>query len=238
MAKIALTLGGILALAVAFSACTDDESDDRDSGGGGSSKFNVGSGGLKGVGGSALPGVGGSDAGATSAGGASEAGPPPGSCKGACGGVSSQECFCDPECELYGDCCADFGAECKNKFSLPTGCIIDPYFLLLCNPVTNEGCDAAGGEACDWAGAGMKCWADGNTVGPGEACYASLNKFCVATYTCEGATRVDPIGVCKRYCCASTDCGGSTCKAFYAQLGTLGVCSSSPDAGAGDAAGD
>lgn len=54
----------------------------------------------------------------------SSSAPPPGSgkadsptagasCKGKCSGASEDEsCWCDPGCEIIGDCCADFSSEC------------------------------------------------------------------------------------------------------------------------------
>ena len=35
-------------------------------------------------------------------------------CQGACGGLAaSGTCFCDTECDSFGDCCADVGAMCR-----------------------------------------------------------------------------------------------------------------------------
>ena len=38
------------------------------------------------------------------------------SCKDKCAGPSDDEsCWCDPGCEVVGDCCADFASECASK---------------------------------------------------------------------------------------------------------------------------
>lgn len=248
MRYLTLTAFGLLASGLSFSACSNDDDSDGEEGTGGGAVFKIGSGGMMSPDDPGPPGAGGEPdggpratggAGGGGAGGTGGTSPPPGSCKDNCGGVSDEECFCDPECELYGDCCADFAAECKKTFDLPPGCVIDPYFLLLCDPVTNQGC-VNDGEACDWAGGGMKCWPDGNTQNPGATCNANLNQFCVPGYTCDGATNQTPIGVCKKYCCSAQDCDGGACKPFDVQLGTLGVCGP-PDGGTGaggDAASD
>ncbi|HYH96401.1 S8 family serine peptidase [Hyalangium sp.] len=36
----------------------------------------------------------------------------PGSCQGLCGGAGNG-CFCDPSCEIYNDCCADYAQVCR-----------------------------------------------------------------------------------------------------------------------------
>jgi hypothetical protein len=37
-----------------------------------------------------------------------------GSCQSACGGAAPEKsCYCDAECESYGDCCADYADQCQ-----------------------------------------------------------------------------------------------------------------------------
>lgn len=225
-------LGSMTALA-SVAACSGEGSVEAEPGSGGSI-IQIGSGGVPTTGGSGgTSAAGGGGAGATGgSGGAARTG----SCQGSCGQISTDGCYCDAECEVHSDCCPDFGSECKSRVkTLPAGCVSDPYFFVLCNPVDNDGCDTSAGEACDWMTGGLKCWPDGNTEPAGATCDTKAGKYCVPTYTCDGASTSNPIGTCKKYCCSSADCGGASCKAFDSYLGTLGVCES-PAAG-GDAAG-
>jgi hypothetical protein len=89
-----------------------------------------GSGGIGGVGsggggGGAQPGSGGgSGFGGYSSGGSSSGGAPNlgASCQGVCGGPAAGEvCWCDGECQQYGDCCPDFAQACGGAPPPPPG---------------------------------------------------------------------------------------------------------------------
>lgn len=72
-----------------------------------------------------------------------------------------------------------------------------------CNPITNEGCDAAAGEACDGTMAqGFQCYPDGNTQAVCEPC-GDAEGYCQGGSTC--------VGQCARFCCDDGDCGSGTC---------------------------
>ncbi|MBK7582897.1 MAG: hypothetical protein IPI67_22215 [Myxococcales bacterium] len=218
-ALISVTLGSAF-----FAACSSS------SGGGGNTGGNTtvgGSGGV-GTGGAPVGGAGGSSggSGATTSGGAG-GGTSAGSCKGQCGSADPQgtaQCYCDSACEGNKDCCADYATECPSvpNLPLPAGCV-NANFKTPCNPVTNEGC--TGAESCDYVSGGVKCYPDGNTEPADAPCDTKNNKFCVPKYHCDGASEAQPIGVCKHFCCADTDCAaGVKCVAASANIGTLGVC--------------
>lgn len=145
----------------------------------------------------------------------------PGSCTDKCldafpVGPLDAACRCDAACAAFGDCCADFDALCK-PIKLPAGCLLDPSFVALCNPVTNQGCGAA--EACDFAGGGFKCYAEGNIGVAGAACEPSKLEYCIAGSTCDATS-----GMCQKFCCQDSDCAAGGCVAFDDSLGTLGLC--------------
>jgi hypothetical protein len=93
-----------------------------------------------------------------------------------------------------------------------------------CNPVTNAGCNSAGGEACDLNQDGVFfCFPPPNDTALCGACDNSAGPFCVAGATCQGEMGIK----CVRYCCTDADCGGSVCtKGGFAMAGypDLGVC--------------
>jgi hypothetical protein len=125
-----------------------------------------------------------------------------------------------------------------SSVTLPPGCINDPSFVADCNPVTNEPCDTAAAAACDFSDVGVTCYGEGNTAQPGAPCDTGAGEFCVPMYHCDGATQSNPVGVCKKFCCANTDCGsGESCTAFDAALGTFGLCNGGGTGGAGGAGG-
>lgn len=149
-----------------------------------------------------------------------------GSCKGVCGSSDEQPggCYCDSACEGNGDCCTDYATECPPapQVTLPAGCVTNKNFKTYCNPVTNEGCTAP--ASCDYSSDGVKCYPDGNTEPAGAPCDTGKNKYCIPTYHCDGASQSNPVGTCKKFCCADSDCGGGKCIAANAQIGTLGIC--------------
>ncbi|MCK6532421.1 MAG: hypothetical protein L6Q84_05555 [Polyangiaceae bacterium] len=155
----------------------------------------------------------------------------PGSCANRCLGPPTfpGECWCDGACATYGDCCADFAAECTTA-PLPAGCIADPTYLAMCNPVTNLGCGST--ESCDFDGAGFACFADGNTQTAGLLCLPAKNTYCAGGLTCDTAPNFD-LGLCRKFCCTDSDCGGAACLAFQPAVGTLGLCSDGAPGGGG-----
>ncbi len=51
---------------------------------------------------------------------------PQGSCKAACGKRSAGGCWCDAQCEVFGDCCTDKATFCAKKGCAPTGVACSP----------------------------------------------------------------------------------------------------------------
>jgi len=87
------------------------------------------------------------------------------------------------------------------------GCCSATCFDGGCNPVTNEGCDAAAGEACDFTGDGFGCFpAPNDTPACGE-CSNADGPFCEATLTC--SSDADGNTGCTHYCCDDGDCGAN-----------------------------
>lgn len=226
-ALVCITLGSAL-----VAACGSD------SGGGGNTGGATTVGGGGGAGGVPIGGAGGGGgSSATGGGGAGGAGGSSGgpSCKGVCGSTDDQGgCYCDPACKNQNppDCCKDYDTECaKPTVKLPDGCVKITSITIACNPVTNEGCSGQG-VACDFSTWGQKpnasfteigCYGD-STVAGGQVCEPENKKFCAPKHRCDGAAQ-GKTGICKQFCCASTDCpGGGNCVAFDPALGTIGVC--------------
>lgn len=90
-----------------------------------------------------------------------------------------------------------------------------------CNPMTNEGCDAAT-EICDFTGAEFICYPiEGDEADLCAPCNAAESRFCKAGLTCDSDGED---GRCYRYCCSDADCGaGNTCIS-YAYVTNVGVC--------------
>ena len=86
-----------------------------------------------------------------------------------------------------------------------------------CNPVINEGCDAAGGEACDLSMSGYSCFPPPNDAKLCAACDNSAGPFCVAGAHCIGTQ-------CAHYCCDDGDCGTGTCSKDITMDPVVGVC--------------
>lgn len=68
------------------------------------------------------------------------------SCQGICGEQSTGGCWCDDQCEGYGDCCNDYVAECFG----PVGC--------------GDSGEFCGGQSPDG------CWCDDKCQGFGDCC--------------------------------------------------------------------
>ncbi|APR81212.1 Tryptophan synthase alpha chain [Minicystis rosea] len=91
-----------------------------------------------------------------------------------------------------------------------------------CNPVTNEGCNAAGGEACDLNSSGVfVCFPPTNDAALCAACSnGSAGPYCKAgTHCAEDANG----GKCTAYCCTDEDCGTGKCD-MSAMPSGVGVC--------------
>ena len=95
---------------------------------------------------------------------------------------------------------------------------------VLCNPVTNEGCNADAGEACDFAGAGFKCYAPppSNTAALCASCDVTNGPACMPTATC--VDQGNGTSQCFRYCCTDADCTPGHCDKQTFQTDPLGVC--------------
>ncbi len=107
---------------------------------------------------------------------------------------------------------------------MPTGCAPSDL-TVVCNPVTNEGCDSAAGEACEF---GIEeyfmCFPAPNDVEEGGACNWEEGPWCKATLLCVSSDPESPSGVCQRACCSDEDCGSKSCVATDPEFGTLGIC--------------
>jgi hypothetical protein len=108
---------------------------------------------------------------------------------------------------------------------LPASCApSDMRFV--CNPMTNEGCDDSAGEACDYGlDDYFTCYPAPNDVAEGGACDWEQGPYCEPLLTCDFSDPETPTGVCRRHCCADTDCKSpQKCEVFNPEFGTLGVC--------------
>lgn len=108
---------------------------------------------------------------------------------------------------------------------MPEGCVpSDMRFD--CIPMTNEGCDTAAGEACEYGlDQYFTCYEAPNDVAEGGACNWESGPYCEIGLTCDFADPENPSGVCRRHCCANSDCDSpETCVPTDAEFGTLGVC--------------
>jgi hypothetical protein len=127
--------------------------------------------------------------------------------------------------------------DCKAPLDLakvPSGgkCIAIDKQLVACNPVTQEGCNAANGDACDvqtsGGQTGFQCYKAQNTATLCADCDATNGPFCAPGLTCDG-------GACARFCCADTDCSpGATCVKSLKPTYDVGVCQTAagkPDGG-------
>ncbi len=107
-------------------------------------------------------------------------------------------------------------------FALPEGCGPKGE-KFACNPLTNAGCNAANDEACDDDDHGaFACFPDSDGVKEGAPCDDKSGPSCAVGLTCDG----DPKGVCRKFCCAASDCAAknSKCVPLDSDFGALGVC--------------
>lgn len=91
-----------------------------------------------------------------------------------------------------------------------------------CNPVSQEGCDFAGGAECDLEQSGnFICFPSGNTEPPCATCNNGNGPWCQPGMHCHE-------GQCRRYCCDDSDCGPSlTCNKTidtFAETPQVGLC--------------
>jgi hypothetical protein len=114
--------------------------------------------------------------------------------------------------------------EAGPDLEMPTGCVPSDM-TVVCNPVTNEGCDSAAGEACEY---GIEeyfmCFPAPNDVDEGGACNWEEGPWCKATFVCSSDDPESPSGVCRRPCCSDADCGSKSCVVADPEFGTLGIC--------------
>ncbi|MFO0613636.1 MAG: hypothetical protein U0414_13655 [Polyangiaceae bacterium] len=102
------------------------------------------------------------------------------------------------------------------------GCCTADCFDPGCNPVTNEGCDAANGEACDFTGDAYACFPpDNDTPACGE-CDNLNGPFCEATLTCN--SDADGNTGCTHYCCDDMDCSASATCDKADHIEGVGIC--------------
>jgi hypothetical protein len=103
-----------------------------------------------------------------------------GTCQGNCGGKST-DCYCDSECEQYGDCCSDKDEACGGG--------------QFCGGIANIPCPA-----------GQKCVLDGNYPDAGGKCVKCPEVMCMLY--CENGFETDENGceICK---CKQDPCWGA-----------------------------
>lgn len=91
-----------------------------------------------------------------------------------------------------------------------------------CNPITNEGCDTAGGEACDFNGAGFQCFPAPNDTDLCGMCDNQNGPFCKPGMHC--AQDMDGNANCAAYCCDDADCGKGKCDKTVLGDPAIGIC--------------
>lgn len=117
--------------------------------------------------------------------------------------VACAQASCDAEC--FPPPTAPFPIECTVPTPSPSvGACVTLDAKNTCNPVTNEGCTAAG-AACDGNGDGFECFPDMNTHAICDMCgsASSDGNYCQPGMTC--------VAQCAKYCCDDGDCGTGKC---------------------------
>lgn len=107
----------------------------------------------------------------------------PGSCKGFCGGQSADGCYCDDQCETYGDCCADKTTECadpKKCGDLGGYCLPLTYPMGQCKP--GETADSTPGLC-------------GGPLGQSTTCCVPVQPQTCADLTCEPGYHCEMKGI-------------------------------------------
>lgn len=153
---------------------------------------------------------------------------------GACPTCSEGSCCAElAACNAVGGCvdCVYNGVGCDALATtdeadalyacLDTSCATDCQPPSNCNPVTNEGCNAAAGEACDFAQWGsFACYPAPNDNAICTAC-GSADGYCQGGMTCAGT--------CAKFCCDDGDCGTGKCDSTNTG-GVVGICVDMADA--------
>ncbi len=117
--------------------------------------------------------------------------------------------------ECYPPQQSDYNFECAPPSTSPSnGACVAVGGANQCNPVTNEGCNAAAGEVCDRQNTpgttdqiGYKCYPNGNPpVNIHEVCQPCNDGlgYCKAGLSC--------FAQCGKFCCADSDCSPGTCR--------------------------
>ncbi|HVY44852.1 MAG TPA: hypothetical protein VHB21_03195 [Minicystis sp.] len=205
LAIVTLAVGSALLVAASYGCGSDSGS----GGSGGSATGGNGTGGTN-TGGTSTGGS--STGGTTSTGGSTGTGT---STQGSGGAASKVDPICTgitfpPDMPPSGGSCVTISGKIK------------------CNPVTNEGCDAASGESCDegQSDGTFSCY-PGNTQDLCQQCDGN-SLFCKTGMSCplffpELDKKVKH--ECARYCCSDDDCAGGTCSPLYKTLlPGLGLC--------------
>ena len=111
----------------------------------------------------------------------------------------------------------------------PLGCVTVDNINTKCHPVTQAGCNTAGGEACDanYQSMGFECYGPPNTLKKDATCPSNNGEYCEPGLHCSA-----DVSQCKQYCCSNADCTmGGTCTInnmastpFFSWAPMLGVC--------------
>lgn len=108
-----------------------------------------------------------------------------GTCQGSCGGLSSDgECWCDPTCVSFGDCCADYEAACPGQCLVNDDCAdheVCSAGSFSCVPAYGHSYRVLVTKWCDYADVCWdvdECWADVYYVinQAGQSIFASSTK--------------------------------------------------------------
>jgi len=150
-----------------------------------------------------------------------------GSCTGFCGTQSADGCWCDSECSLYGDCCADRDQECKGGPA--PGCSVSGPIDALCGTICDTGYQVVGGQtmctccAPTFCGgiaglpcpAGFTCKLDGSYPDAGGKCVVKGPTPCppvLCQLYCENGFELDENG------CAICKCKQPACPPVMCEL--------------------
>jgi hypothetical protein len=144
-----------------------------------------------------------------------------GTCQGACGTQSPDGCWCDDQCQLYGDCCTDRDQVC-NAQPTPTCSATGPLDAL-CGTVCESGYQVVGGQVmctcctpkfCGGIAGiscpeGFTCKLEGTYPDAGGTCVVQQQDSCFGAWLDQnGNCRGPADGVLPNSCCAGQFCGG------------------------------
>jgi hypothetical protein len=127
-----------------------------------------------------------------------------------------------------GDTARSPGArQASRRYALPPGCV-PPGKKFACDPLSNAGCNQGKGEACDDdTKGGFTCYPPPNEVSEGDECNDKEGPSCAPGMSCDTPGESHPDGVCRKLCCADTDCGRAQarrCVPVDREYGTFGFC--------------